>query len=311
MTVIINESNDGVSVKEFLFKTLGFSVAAVKRVKYREGGILVNGEQVTVRRILRTGDELTLAFEDRDEDENEYTVPVDIDIDVVYEDEYVTVVNKPPSMPAHPSLGHKDDTVANALAYRYRAAPYVFRPVNRLDRDTSGLMLIARDKISAGKLYSSMRRGEIKKSYVAALEGEIYPASGRIETYMCREDDSIVKRMVCDESAPGAKLAVTEYRTLFCNGNFSVVKAAPVTGRTHQLRVHFASTGHPIVGDTMYGVASDFISRQMLHASNLSFPHPKTGERVSLTAEFPRDFLFAFSKMGIDPDSLMPELKTE
>ena len=311
MTIIINESNDGFSVKEFLFKTLGFSVASVKRVKYREGGILVNGEQVTVRRILKAGDELSLALEDRDEDENEYTVPVDIDIDVVYEDDFVTAVNKPPSMPAHPSLGHKDNTVANALAYRYRAAPYVFRPVNRLDRDTSGLMLIARDKVSAGKLYSSMRRGEIKKSYVAVLEGEIYPASGRIETYMCRESDSIVKRMVCDETAPGAKLAVTEYRTLFCGGNYSVVKATPVTGRTHQLRVHFASSGHPIVGDTMYGSASDFISRQMLHASSLSFPHPKTGDRVSLTADFPEDFIYAFSQMGIDPDGLVSELKIE
>ena len=311
MKQIIDDIHDGVSVKEYLFRVLGFSVAAVKRVKYREGGILVNGEPVTVRRILKEGDELALALEDRDEDENEYTVPVDIDVDVVFEDDYVTVVNKPPSMPSHPSLGHKDDTLANALAYRYRAAPYVFRPVNRLDRDTSGLMLIARDKISAGKLYYSMRRGEIKKSYVAALEGEIYPASGRIETYMCREGDSIVKRMVCDESAPGAKLAVTEYRTLFCNVNFSVVIATPVTGRTHQLRVHFASTGHPIVGDTMYGVASDFISRQMLHASSLSFPHPKTGERVSLTADFPVDFVFALNQMGIDPDSIKSNLKEE
>lgn len=311
MKLIIDDIHDGVSVKEYLFRVLGFSVAAVKRVKYREGGILVNGEPVTVRRILKEGDELALALEDRDEDENEYTVPVDIDVDVVFEDDYVTVVNKPPSMPSHPSLGHKDDTLANALAYRYSAAPYVFRPVNRLDRDTSGLMLVARDKVSAGKLYSSMRRGEIKKSYVAVLEGEIYPSSGRIETYMCREGDSIVKRMVCDELSPGAKLAVTEYVTVFCDGKISAVKATPVTGRTHQLRVHFASTGHPIVGDTMYGNESALISRQMLHASSLSFPHPKTGERVSLTADFPVDFVFALNQMGIDPDSIKSNLKEE
>ena len=285
----IGAEHDGISVKEFLFKELCFSVASVKRVKYREGGIKVNGEPVTVRRILREGDVLSLAYEDTEEDENEYTVPVDLPIDVVYEDDFVTVVDKPPFMPAHPSLGHKDDTVANALAYRYRDEPYVFRPVNRLDRDTSGLMLIARDKISAGKLYLSMRRGEICKSYLAVLDGEISPPAGRIETYMCREGDSIVKRRVCDEGERGAKIAVTEYETVRAFGEYSLVRAKPVTGRTHQLRVHFSSVGHAIVGDTMYGRESHEIGRQALHASTLSFPHPSTGETVTLEAPLPID----------------------
>lgn len=298
MRIIIDDERDGASVKEILFSELGFSVAAVKRVKYREGGLCVNGERVTVRRILRRGDVLDIALEDRAEDENEYTVPVDIPIDVVYEDEYVTVVNKPPSMPAHPSLGHKDDTVANALAFRYRAAPYVFRPVNRLDRDTSGLMLTARDKVTAGKLYNSMRRGEIKKTYLALLCGVPEP-SGRIETYMCREGDSIVKRRVCDADAPGAKIAVTDYEVIAENGEYSLVRAIPVTGRTHQLRVHFSSIGCPIVGDTMYGCATDLIGRQALHADTLSFPHPSTGDTVSLTAPLPQDIvrLLKFTKL--------------
>ncbi len=196
MNIEITSAYDGVSVRDYLFRVLGYSVAAVKRVKYRDGGILVNGESVTVRRILREGDTLTLAVEDREEDENIYTVPVDIPVDVVYEDDFITVVNKPPFMPAHPSLGHKDDTLANALAHRYRDKPYVFRPVNRLDRDTSGLMLVARDKVSAGKLYASMMRKEIKKEYTAVLSGTPEAPSGTIETYMCREGDSIVKRMV-------------------------------------------------------------------------------------------------------------------
>jgi len=289
MNIIITDEHDGVSIKDYLFRELGFSVAAVKRVKYRSRGILLNGECVTVRRILKSGDCLSLATEDREEDENEYTVPVDIPIDIVFEDEYITVVNKPPMMPAHPSLGHKDDTVANALAYRYRNKPYVFRPVNRLDRDTSGLMLIARDKVSAGKLYLSMRRGEIKKSYTALLNGVVTPASGRIETFMCREGDSIVKRRVCTESDKGAKLAVTDYETVAANGKFSVVRAVPVTGRTHQLRVHFASVGTPIFGDSMYGEASELIDRQALHASTLSFPHPATGSVVTFEAPLPND----------------------
>ena len=285
----ITEEYDGYTVKEFLFGHLGFSVASVKRVKYREGGITVDGQTVTVRHVLREGEVLSPAFEDTEEDENEYTVPVDIPIEIVYEDEFVTVVNKPPFMPAHPSLGHKDDTVANALAYRYRDKPYVFRPVNRLDRDTSGLMLIARDKVTAGKLYLSMRRGEMIKSYLAVLEGEITPMCGRIETHMCREGDSIVKRRICGADDEGAKLAVTDYATVRYFAGRSLVSAVPVTGRTHQLRVHFSSLGHPITGDSMYGAASDLIDRQALHAHMLSFRHPSNGSVISLEAPLPDD----------------------
>ena len=303
MNIEITSAYDGVSVRDYLFRILGYSVAAVKRVKYRDGGILVNGESVTVRRILREGDTLTLAVEDREEDENEYTVPVDLPIEIVYEDDFVTVVNKPPFMPAHPSLGHKDDTLANALAYRYRDKPYVFRPVNRLDRDTSGLMLVARDKVSAGKLYISMRRGEIKKSYLALLEGKITPEAGRIETYMCREGNSIVKRCICDENATGAKLAVTDYETVASGGTLSLVRAVPVTGRTHQLRVHFAHVGHPILGDTMYGEASELISRQALHASRLSFPHPESGEFIFFEVPLPDDMLAVIELDGIKQTS--------
>lgn len=289
MKIVIDKASGGVTVKEYLFKTLSFSVAAVKRVKYREGGITVNGESVTVRRVLRDGDVLELITEDTEDDENEYTVPVDLPIGIAYEDEFVTVVDKPPYMPAHPSLGHKDDTVANALAYRYRERPYVFRPVNRLDRDTSGLMLTANGKVASGKLYRSMRRGEIKKTYLAVLEGAPDETRGRIETYMCREGDSIVKRRVCSPEDDGAKLAVTEYEVLGVNGAYSLVKAVPVTGRTHQLRVHFAHIGHPIAGDSMYGSASERIGRQALHAAYLSFPHPETGETVSLESPLPED----------------------
>ena len=295
----ITEEDHGVSVKDYLYKNLKFSTAMVKRVKYREGGIKVNGESVTVRRVLSVGDTLELFYEDTAEDENEYTVPVDLPLEIVYEDEYLTVVNKPPMMPSHPSLGHKNDTVANALAYRYRGAPYVFRPVNRLDRDTSGLMLIAGDKLTAGKLYLSQRKGQIHKSYLAILEGTLTPAAGEIKTYMAREGESIVKRRVCEKDDLGAKIAVTTYRTVVANENISVVKAHPVTGRTHQLRVHFAHMGCPILGDTMYGNTSELISRQALHAGILEFPHPVTGESLRLEAPLPEDMKKVLAEYGI------------
>ncbi len=285
----IEAVDNGMTVKDFLFKKLKLTVAAVKRVKYRENGITVNGENVTVRYILKTGDTLVLLMEDTEEDENEYTVPVDIPIEIVLEDDSFVVVNKPPFMPAHPSLGHKDDTVANALAFRYRDKPFVFRPVNRLDRDTSGLMLIAKGKVSAGRLYFTQQNKEIKKSYIAILDGVISPQKGTIETYMCREEGSIVKRRVCDENEIGAKIAVTEYEALCANEKACVVKATPVTGRTHQLRVHFAHKGCAICGDTMYGKESEYIDRQALHAYILSFPHPSDSSTVSTVAKLPED----------------------
>lgn len=299
MVYYISEAENGVTVKDFLFKRLRLTVAAVKRVKYRDGGITVNGTEVTVRHVLKTGDCLGLLMEDTEADRNEYMVPVDIPISVVYEDEHLTVVDKPPRMPAHPSLGHPDDTVANALAFRYRDKPFVFRPVNRLDCDTSGLMLIARGKVSAGRLYFSQKNKEIEKSYIAVLKGSLPQDEGQIVTYMCREEGSIVKRRVCDGSLTGAKLAITEYTTLFKNGDATVVRATPVTGRTHQLRVHFAHMGCSIYGDTMYGDYSEYIDRQALHACYLSFPHPETKEKICTEAPLPEDIKGLLVQLGI------------
>ncbi len=296
----ISEDYAGLTVKEYLFDVLGFSSGAVKRVKYRENGITVNSERVTVRKVLSEGDILSLAFEDRKEDENVYTVPTPLDIGIAYEDSYITVVDKPPKMPTHPSLGHKCDTVANALAWRYREAPFVFRPVNRLDCDTSGLMIAARDNVSAGKMYSSMIKGEIKKRYIAILDGVPPEKCGQIDTYMCREDGSIVKRKVCGPDEPSGKRAVTEYRVIAENGKSSVVEAVPVTGRTHQLRVHFASIGCPITGDTMYGGKSDLIDRQALHSHRLSFIHPESKERISVMSSLPFDMALLSKKLRFD-----------
>lgn len=299
MIYIIDEKDNGITVKDFLFKKLRLTVAAVKRVKYRENGITVNGNNVTVRYILKTGDTLELLMEDTKEDENEYTVPVDLPIETVLDDEHFIIVNKPPFMPAHPSLGHKDDTVANALAFRYRDKPFVFRPVNRLDRDTSGLMLIAKGKVSAGRLYFTQQNKEIEKSYIAILDGVISPPKGTIETYMCREEGSIVKRRVCDENEIGAKIAVTEYETLCANEKACVVKATPVTGRTHQLRVHFAHKDCPIYGDTMYGEPSEYINRQALHACTLSFPHPSGSGKITAEAQLPDDMKKLLETLGL------------
>ncbi len=289
MNIIITPAEAGKTIRQYLRGDLGYSSAMLKKLKFTEGGITVNGSFVTVRYVLAEGDVLSLMSEDREEDTSPYIIPKDIPIEIIYEDLHITAVNKPPFMPAHPSFGHRDDTVANALAARYTDEPYVFRPVNRLDRDTSGVMLTANSRLASYKMYRLMTEGKINKTYIAVLDGVPPAKSGEIESYMCRKEGSIVERMECSPDAEGAKYALTKYTVILSNGQRSVVKASPITGRTHQLRVQFAGIGCPITGDTMYGSPSDIIHRQALHAVLSEFPHPMTGEMLSTKAAIPED----------------------
>lgn len=248
----------------------------------------MNGAFATVRYELREGDVLTLAVEDKEEDVSPYIIPVELALPVLYEDAELTVVNKPPDMPSHPSLGHQRDTVANALAWRYRDRTYVFRPVNRLDRDTSGVMLTANTRLAAYRMFRAMQDGVIRKSYIAVTDGVPAAPTGRIDGYMRRCEDSIITRETCAADAPGAQAAVTEYRVLAENGTHSVVFAAPLTGRTHQIRVQLASIGCPLHGDSLYGASSQRIARHALHAAATEFPHP-SGQRMHVTAPLPAD----------------------
>jgi 23S rRNA pseudouridine1911/1915/1917 synthase len=183
-------------------------------------------------------------------------------------------------------------TAANALAFRYKkeGVPFIFRPVNRLDRNTSGLLLVAKNRMAAARLFEAMKTGKIKKDYLAILDGVPNDTVGEIRTHIKRTDESIIVRRVCREDE-GGDLAVTKYRVLAADAerNHAIVLASPITGRTHQLRVHFAHIGCPITGDDMYGRPSDIINRHALHAFRLSFPHPKNGERVDVISHLPRD----------------------
>ena len=289
MQIRIAQTEDGMTIRAFLSSRLSLSTKMLKYLKYRPDGICVDGVRVTVRHILHTGEILTLAISDGESSEKIAAVPLELPI--LYEDDDLVVPNKPPHMPTHPSRDHFQDTVANALAYRYReqGIHFVFRPVNRLDRDTSGLLLIARNKLAAGRLTASMRNGEIRKTYIAVLEGDYIPDEGVIEKPLRRSAQSIIVREVCSASDAGAEPSVTRYRTLARGGGCSLVLARPLTGRTHQLRVHFASIGHPIVGDDLYGIPNGRFPRQALHAYSLSFPHPSSGETLSLFSPLPTD----------------------
>jgi len=279
----------GMTVKEVLIGHLGFSKRAIASLKARDDGILINGHHVTVRAVIKENDLLEINSEDT-ADNIEKLVPSSILPSIVFEDEHIVAVNKPPYMPTHQSQGHFYDTLANSLAYYYskQGRPFVFRSINRLDRNTSGIVLVAKDRISCGKLSSLMKQDGIQKTYIAILEGYPVRDEGIIETFIRRKEKSIILREVCGK-CEDSKLAVTKYRVLAKSNGLTLVEASPITGRTHQLRVHFSHIGAQILGDDLYGNPSPFIARHALHAYKLSFLHPNTNAKTELFAPLPND----------------------
>ena len=253
MTTQITAEFAGKTVRDWFFSN-GFSNNQIKRLKSLDDGILLNGQRVTARRLLSPGDTLSLRLED--DDGNPALVPTEMPLSVLYEDENIIALDKPAGMPTHPSHGHFEDTLANGLAFLFgkRGEPFIFRAVNRLDRGTSGIVLVAKNSKAAADLSELMKAGRIKKTYVALVNGAM-SGSGVIDRPIRRQTESIITREVCDIDLPGAKRAVSEYRVISSGGGWSFVELNPVTGRTHQLRVHLSSVGHPIAGDGLYGTA--------------------------------------------------------
>ena len=289
MQYTVKAEDSGKTVKELITELLQPSAKMLKYLKYREDGILLGGTRVTVRATVQEGDLLELSLLDPQDARGPEAV--DLPLTILYEDADLVVPSKAGNMPTHPSRDHYRDTVANALAYRYRneATPFVFRPINRLDRETSGLLLVARNKLAAGRLTKSMQAGEIRKTYLAVLSADTLEDAGEIDLPLHRSAASIIVREVCSPETPDAEPSRTRFRVLAKRNGYALAEAQPLTGRTHQLRVHFASLGCPIVGDTLYGSADPRIGRQALHARSLSFPHPSGQERLTLTAPLPED----------------------
>ena len=298
MKFIISAQDAGMTVLSYLKSKLKISTSALASLKRVDMGICVNEKHVTVRFVLSEGDALTIRDKDTFSDVNESVEPHAIPLDVILENEELFVINKPPYMPTHPSHNHTDDTLANALAYIYmeRGEPLVFRPIGRLDRNTSGISLIAKSSISASFLHYARSHGLMQKRYIALLEGKI--ADGNewhiTETNMKRTEGSVIVRCVSESDDPDSFNAITRWRVLYSNDEISLVEAIPETGRTHQLRVHFSYLGHPILGDDIYGTESEIISRHALHAYSLSIPMPYGKDITSFTSMPPEDMQRAF-----------------
>ncbi len=273
---IANDINEPKRLSEYLKCKLKFSSSLITRVKF--GGVKLNGEVVTMRAQVCRGDTVEVSFP---KERSENIEPCDYPLDIVFEDDDILVVNKPKNMPTHPSRGNHLVTLANAVM-GYLGENFVFRAVTRLDRDTSGLVLIAKNQLAAGILGDEMRSGKIKKHYTALLSGVPEVSSGRIDAPIRRECEGNLKRCVAEDG----KRAITDYRvTDVTDGGNAVCEIELLTGRTHQIRVHFAHIGHPLVGDFLYGERSE--DTYKLACTRLEFKHPITEKRLSFEIKAP------------------------
>lgn len=272
---VIDEKGSGMAIRDYL-RDFGVSSALLTKLKRTENGITLNGEFAKAITILKQNDILKISIADSGKMPTPNYCP---DVSAVYDDEDIIVLNKPAFMPVHESRNHRGDTLANAYAYLAKINT-AFRAVYRLDRDTSGLVLIAKNELAAAKL-----AGKIDKEYYAVCSGEI-EGSGTIDLPIRRVEQSIITRGVF----PDGERAVTHYESVKIINSNTLLKIKLETGRTHQIRVHLAHLGHALVGDTLYGEPSPIIDRQALHCKTITFTHPITNEIITLDSDFPDDF---------------------
>lgn len=266
-------------------KSKKYSSVIMTHLKRTENGMQVNGVWTTVHHILSEGDVVTVLLIEEKSSDN--IVSSLLPLSIVYEDEDLMIINKPANMPIHPSQGNYDNTLANAVAYYFmqKNENFTYRCINRLDRDTTGLLILAKHMYSASLLSDMVANREIHREYLAIAEG-LVPDSGIVNAPIARVDGSTIERCVDMENG---ERAITHYKRLSYSKGYSLVSLRLETGRTHQIRVHMKHIGHPLPGDFLYNPNYDIIKRQALHSHRLSFIHPITKEPMDFTAELPAD----------------------
>ncbi|MFD1360150.1 RluA family pseudouridine synthase [Lentibacillus salinarum] len=285
MNWTIAKQHEGLLVRKYLQQEHKFSKRLIKHVIHGGGTIRVNGSEATAVCKLTAGDVLTVTFPE--EKKGAMMTPEKIPLDIVYEDDAVLVINKPPGRATIPSYIHASGTIANGVLAHYeeQGLPYTFHIVTRLDRNTSGIMLVAKHRWSHSMLSEAQKSGKIERAYDAVVQGRLQPQKGTINAPIGRKDGSIIERTVRNDG----KNAITHYTVLTETAEHTRVHVRLETGRTHQIRVHFSHIGHPLAGDDLYGGSISTISRQALHCHHVSFEHPMTGERMTFTADLPDD----------------------
>ena len=284
---------DGANITTVLKQHFKISTNLIKDLKKYKEGIQVNGEHKRVVDFVAKGDILKITIRDT---ASENIVPTDIPLDIVYEDEDVLVINKLPNMPTHPSMGNYENSLANGVMYYYKSKgeERVFRAVNRLDKDTSGLMAVAKNSYIHARLGEEIQKKELKRKYMCIVCGDV-ERDGTVDAPIRRADGSVINRIV----APDGQRAVTHYRVIKRYREYTLLEMELETGRTHQIRVHMAYIGHPLVGDWLYGTENHNIAkRQMLHSCYLCFTHPITGQIMEFKDEMAEDMRAFIEKLS-------------
>lgn len=279
-----DSSDEGTTIEQFM-KKQGYSQHLIKGIRNVPDGITIDGVHVYTTKKLTGNETIKIIFPTAVS--SEAIIPVKQEFEIVYDDEDIMVINKPSNMPVHPSQGNYGNTLANGIAYIFEqnGDPFVFRAINRLDRDTSGLLIIAKNPLSACILSDMIREHSINREYIALAQG-LTPESGTIDAPIARKEDSTIERCVNFETG---EHAVTHYRRVDYKNGYSVLRIRLETGRTHQIRVHMKHIGHPLPGDFIYNPDYCVIGRQALHSAVLSFVHPITKEEMRFEVAMPED----------------------
>lgn len=294
----ISADENGKTIYNYL-KERYFCTKMITHLKHTDNSVLLNGIPVFLNTALSANDNLTIVYSEDDESMN--IVPVALTFKIVYEDEDIMVIDKPADMPVHPAINNFDNTLANGIAYYFtqKGERFVFRCINRLDRNTSGLLIIAKHRLSASILSDFMKKREIHREYLALASGIFEEKEGTIDLPIGRVSDSIIERFVDFENG---ERAITHYKVIREYDNCSLLKITLDTGRTHQIRVHMSYIGHPLLGDTMYNKgtipsyqesslyldrsdAHQAITRQALHSHKIEFIHPITLKKMCFVSE--------------------------
>lgn len=277
-------SNKYSNVKEVLKARFSMSDRLLLKLKKLDK-IYLNGNVTSANHSVLEND-LIECYLDYEED-NSNIVPTEMSLNIIYEDEAYIVVNKPAGIPVHPSMDHYTDSLSNGIAFYFNqiGLKKKIRPVNRLDKDTSGIVIFAKNEYIQECLVRQMKSKEFIKKYIAVVNGNLDNLEGTINVPIARKEGSIIERCVSETG----DIAITHYKVLKRKTDFDIVECILETGRTHQIRVHFAYLGHSLLGDTLYGTSSSLINRQALHAYEVEFTHPLSKKKVKYVANVPED----------------------
>ena len=275
-------------VKDILVSNFNISHRLLVKLK-KENAIFLNKKNVGINFPVNKGDIISVSFSY--EEDNSNILPKKMPLDIICEDECYIVVNKPAGIPVHPSMSHYEDSLSNGIRYYFDTIGLKkkIRPVNRIDKDTSGLVVFAKNEYVQEMLIRQMASKDFKKEYIAIVKGFFDSKKGTINNPIARKENSIIERCV-DECG---QASITHYEVMkeIPHKNISIVKCTLETGRTHQIRVHMSYIGHPLLGDDLYGGDMELIARQALHSYKICFVHPITNKTVTYEAPMPNDLL--------------------